>query len=218
MSAWGVPNVFEAWARAAAAAARLMMVAALLVCGPHALAQSGDPAARVKSFYSTLLETMKEAKTLGVEGRYKKLAPAVTAAYDLPAMTRIAVGPTWTTLTPEQQAAITSAFSRMTIATYARRFDGYDGERFEVDPKVVERGADRIVNTRLVPKNGEAVSLNYLLRNAGGDWKIVDVYLSGTISELATRRAEFSSILKSGGADALATTLRGRGDKLLAGG
>ncbi|HEX2830624.1 MAG TPA: ABC transporter substrate-binding protein [Burkholderiales bacterium] len=190
------------------------LAAVLLLVTTCTYAQSGDPAARVKSFYATLLETMKDARRLGVEGRYKKLAPAVNAAFDLPAMTRIAVGPSWTTLTSEQQGALTVAFTRMTVATYANRFDGYDGERFEVEPKIVERGADRIVNTRLVT-TGEAVTLNYLLRSSGGDWKIVDVYLSGTISELAARRSEFSAILKSGGPDALTKTLQARGDKLL---
>jgi phospholipid transport system substrate-binding protein len=179
--------------------------------------QAGDPVAHVKSFYSTLLETMKEAKKLGVEGRYKKLAPAINATYDLPAMTRIAVGPQWATLTPEQQSALVAAFTRMTIATYASRFDGYDGERLEVEPGVTERGADRIVKSRIVPKSGEPTALNYLMRSSGGDWKVVDVYLSGTISELATRRAEFAAILKSGGADALARSLKARADKMLAG-
>jgi phospholipid transport system substrate-binding protein len=188
----------------------------LLLWVPLGFAQQpGDPAARVKSFYAALLETMKEARKLGVEGRYKKLAPAIGAAFDLAAMTRIAVGPTWTSLTPEQQSAITTAFTRLTVANYASRFDGYEGERFEVDPTVTERGADRVVNTRLVPKNGEPVVLNYLMRNSGGEWKIVDVYLSGTISELSTRRTEFASLLKSGGPDLLVRTLRARADKLL---
>ena len=197
---------------------RLSVFAALMMLWmPHSFAQAGDPIARVKSFYSTLLETMKEAKRLGLQGRYKKLAPVITTTFDLPAMTRIAVGPTWTSLTPEQQAALTSAFSRMSIATYASRFDGYDGERFEVDPVPVERGADRIVKTRVIPKTGEPTVLDYLMRSSGGDWKIVDVYLNGTISELATRRSEFAAILKSGGADALIKSLRARTDKLLAG-
>jgi phospholipid transport system substrate-binding protein len=191
--------------------------AALLLLALPAHAQSGDPAARVKSFYGSLLETMKDAKRLGVDGRYRKLAPAISATFDLPAMTRIAVGPSWTSLTPEQQGALTAAFTRMTVATYASRFDGYDGERFEVDPKPVERGADRIVNSRIVTP-GETVTLNYLMRSSGGEWKIVDVYLSGTISELAARRSEFASILRSGGPEALASTLKARGDKLLAGG
>ena len=196
---------------------RFFITALLVVC-THAHAQSGDATARVKTFYATLLETMKDAKRLGVEGRYKKLAPVISASFDLPAMTRIAVGPAWTSFTPEQQAAITAAFARMSVATYASRFDGYDGERFEVDPKVGERGADRVVNTRIVSGASEPVTLNYLMRSSGSDWKIVDVYLSGTISELAARRSEFAAIIKSGGPDALASTLKQRGDKLLAGG
>ena len=195
-------------------------VAALLFVLVHtAQAQhAADPAARVKTFYASLLETMKDAKRLGVEGRYRKLAPALNSTFDLAAMTRIAVGPAWTSFSPEQQAATVAAFSRMTIATYASRFDGYDGERFEVDPKTAERGPDRIVNTKLVSPGSEPVTLNYLMRLSGGDWKIIDVYLSGTISELAARRAEFGAILKSGGPDALAGTLKARADKLMAGG
>jgi len=56
------------------------------------------------------------------------------------------------------------------------------------------------------------------VRLVGAEWKAVDVFLDGTISELASRRAEFTSILKSGGPDALISSLRQQGDKLLAGG
>jgi phospholipid transport system substrate-binding protein len=57
--------------------------------------------------------------------------------------------------------------------------------------------------------------LNYLMRGSGDTWKIVDVYLAGTISELATQRSEFSAILKSGGAAALIESLHQQIDKLL---
>ena len=76
---------------------------------------------------------------------------------------------------------------------------------------------DKLVKTIIMQSNGKPVALNYLMRGKGNDWKVVDVYLDGTISELASRRAEFGSILKSGGADALAASLRQRGDKLLSG-
>jgi phospholipid transport system substrate-binding protein len=103
----------------------------------------------------------------------------------------------------------------MTIANYASRFDGYSGERFEVDANVEPRASGRVVHTKIVPANGDPVTLDYLMRAAGGAWKIVDVYLTGTISELATRRAEFASILDTGGAPALVTALRGQADRLL---
>ena len=130
-------------------------------------------------------------------------------------MTRIAVGPEWNSIASAQQAELIESFSRMTIATYANRFDGYSGERFEVEPVSEARSTGRVVRTRLVQSNGEPVTLNYLMRGSGDTWKIVDVYLTGTISELATRRSEFAAILKTGGASALIDTLRQQTDRLM---
>jgi len=169
----------------------------------------------VQNFYEVLLAVMKDAKKLGIRGRYDKLAPAVQTLFDLPAMTRIAVGPTWTSMTPEQQAALIDSFTHMTVATYANRFDGYGGERFEVEPTTTAQGSNRVVRTRLIESSGKATTLNYLTRESRGHWKALDVYLSGTVSELAARRSEFGAVLKSGGPDALVNTLRRRGENLL---
>jgi len=103
----------------------------------------------------------------------------------------------------------------MTIATYANRFDGYSSERFETDPASETRGRNRIVHTRLIEASGKPTVLNYLMHETDSSWKVTDVYLSGTISELATRRSEFGSILKSAGAEALIANLRERTEKLL---
>jgi phospholipid transport system substrate-binding protein len=179
-------------------------------------AQDGaaDPAVgRIRSFYDALLETMKDAKRLGMEGRYEKLAPTIRATFDFAAMMRIAVGPQWSSIPPEQQAQLIEGFARMTIATYAHRFDGYAGERFEVEPTSEVRDIGRIVHTKLVPANGQPVTLNYLMRASDDKWKIVDVYLEGTISELATRRAEFAAILKAGGVSDLIDSLRRQAEK-----
>jgi phospholipid transport system substrate-binding protein len=177
---------------------------------------AGDPAvARVRAFYDSLLMVMKQAKELGIRGRYDKLAPAIRGTFDLAAMTRIAVGPDWNAIPSEQQAALIDSFTRMTNATYANRFDGYSGERFEVEPVPEARSTGRIVRTKLIQSTGEPIALNYLLRGAGDNWKVVDVYLSGTISELATRRSEFGAILKSGGPNALIESLRQQAERLM---
>lgn len=174
-------------------------------------------AAPIHAFYDALLDVMKRAKTLGIKGRYDTLAPVVEATFDLPAMTRIAVGPRWTSLPKDVQSSLVDAFSRMTIATYASRFDGYSGERFEVDPTVESRGTGSIVHTRIVQPKGDPVTLNYLMRKSADRWRAVDVYLTGTISEIATRRSEFNSILDSGGPQALIQSLRQQTERMLKG-
>jgi phospholipid transport system substrate-binding protein len=190
---------------------------AVLTLAP-AYSESTDPAAsQISSFYRALLDTMKQAKQLGLKGRYEKLSPVLAKTYDLTSMSRIAVGPGWAALSQPQHLAIVNAFTRMTVATYASRFDGFSGEQFEVLETSDRPNGDKIVKTRIVQSDGKTVALNYLMRRDGADWRIVDVYLDGTISELANRRAEFGAILKSGGTDALVGSLVKKADKLLAG-
>ena len=184
----------------------------------NSLAQDADPATqRVSSLSDALLDTMRQAKELGIKGRYDRLAPVLAKTYDLPLMTRIAVGQSWDALTQGQRQAIVSAFTRMTTATYASRFDGFSGEQFLILQTLDQKNGDKIVKTQIIQSNGKPVALSYLVRNTGSDWRIIDVYLNGTISELANRRAEFGAVLKSSGAEGLVGSLNKQGDKLLAG-
>jgi phospholipid transport system substrate-binding protein len=189
------------------------------LCVPRvAWAQAFDaPEKTINGLNATLLDTMKQAQQLGVQGRYDALAPVLAKTYDIASMSRMAVGQSWDSLQPAQKAAVTDAFARMMIATYAKRFDGFSGETFQIAEIADRAPADKMVKTRIVQSNGKPVAINYLLRKTGPEWRIVDVYLDGTISELASRRAEFTSILKSGGPDALIASLRKQGDKLLSG-
>jgi phospholipid transport system substrate-binding protein len=205
--------------RRGACIAAALALALFLLMPSNGYGESADPAAsRINNLYDALLDTMKQAKQLGLKGRYDKLAPVLAKSYDLASMSRIAVGQSWSTLSAPQQLGIVDAFTRMTTATYASRFDGFSGEQFEILQTADQPNGDKIVKTRIVQSNGKTVALNYLMRKTGADWKIVDVYLDGAISELANRRAEFGAILKSGGPDALVQSLVKRGDKLLAGG
>jgi phospholipid transport system substrate-binding protein len=196
------------------AAAAVLAMAAL--AGTANADVPADPAATVNGFYAQLLDTMKNAKALGAKGRFDKLAPVIASTFDAPSMAKIAAGPAWDAIPAPQQQAVAAAFQRMMTATYASRFDDFGGEKFEV-VGVADQTPDKVVQTRLVQGNGKPVTLNYLVRKTPAGWRIEDVYLDGTISELAGRRAEFGTILKSGGADALIKTLQAKSDKLLGG-
>jgi phospholipid transport system substrate-binding protein len=167
------------------------LVGLIVAEGITAPAFAADPAAdRVKAFYAVLLDTMKQAKTLGFAGRYKKLDPAIDATFDIPAMTRVAVGASWAQADEKTRADLIAAFRRLSVANYAHNFDGYDGERFEVSDTVETRGAERIVDSKLIA-GGDTHEFRYRMRDAGAGWKIIDVLEEGSISELARRRSEF---------------------------
>ena len=181
---------------------RAFVAAAFAVAIAHPLlAAATDPAAaRIDGFDSALISTMKDGPGLGAKGRFRKLEPVVEATFDLPLMTRFAVGPAaWEAMSHADQAAVIHAFSRLTAASYAHNFDSFDGERFTVDPTVQTRGADKIVQSHLLARGHAPVALTYRMRDAGGTWKIVDVYY-GAISQLTTRRSDFAAPLAKGGA------------------
>jgi phospholipid transport system substrate-binding protein len=182
-----------------------------MLAGGRAASAADPAAAHIERFYDALLAVMKEAKKLSFDERYKHLAPSIAQTFDLGLMTRLAVGPAWTQLGADQQQRLTAAFSRYTISVYANRFDDYGGERFTVSPAAIPNPNGVIVNSQLIKTNGESVSLNYLLRQeGGGSWKVIDVYLSGTVSELATRRSEFAAVLQRSGAEGLVQMIEQR--------
>lgn len=190
------------------------IVAAVLVVPIRLHAQS-SAVTHIQSYYQQLMPTIQQAGRLSVRERDKRFTPAISSAFDLPTMTRLAVGPAWQSFSPAQQAAVRDAFAKFIIADYASQIKDYSGESFVVDPQSVPepRGGGEIVKTRLLQPGGRTVSINYLVR--GG--RVLDVYLNGTISDLATRRDEFASIIASGGADGLIKRLHDRTQKLLGG-
>jgi len=173
----------------------------------------GAAAAHIQNYYQQLMPTIQQAGRLSVAERDKRFAPAITAAFDLATMTRLAVGPAWKSFTPAQQTAAQEAFTRFIVADYASQIKDYSGESFVVDPQTSPeaRGGGEIVKTRILQPSGRIVNINYLVR--GG--RVIDVYLNGTISDLATRRDEFASIIASGGAEGLIARLHDRTQSLL---
>ena len=192
------------------------MAAGMLLALSLGRAARADPATgQIEAFDTALVDTMKAAKDLGVQGRYHRLEPAVARAFDFAAMTRIAVGPSWASIPTAQQQALIGAFERLTAASYAHNFNGYSGERIEVDPNVLTRGPDKVVTTHLISPGQAPVTIAYRMREAGGGWKIIDVFYNGAISQLTTRRSDFAATLAQGGAPALIAHLNALADKQL---
>ena len=178
-----------------------------------AYAQASDPAAQqVQRFDDTLLASMKQGRSLGFQGRYRKLEPAVKETFDLPVMIRFAVGPSWSSLSASDQAALLAAFTRYSTSTWAKNFSSYSGQRFQVGT-VDTRGPDKLVHTQLI-SSGEPTDLAYRMRQTtSGQWKVIDVYFNGSISQLSQQRADYASTLQSGGAPALVQKINALSDK-----
>ena len=169
----------------------------------------------VQGFYDVLLSTMKNGRTLGQSGRFAQLQPVIQRTFDISAMARLSVGPSWATLTETQRQQVTESFGRYISAIYADRFDSYAGQKLQVTGEQ-PAAAGLMVKSQIVKANGEPVNLDYMMRPTSDGWLISDIYLDGAISEVATRRSEFSAILKNEGVDGLIAALNRKADLLVA--
>src|SRR5215467_294950 len=178
---------------------------------PPATAASG-PQDVVRGFYGVLLGNMKDGRILGESGRLARLVPVVDRTFDIPAMIRLAIGPSWASFTAAQQQQLIAAFGHYVAATYADQFDTYSGEQLQVTGER-PHGPDVMVETRIVKADGETTRLDYLIRQGSGG-RISDVYLDGSISQLAVHHSEFHSILQREGVDGLVMALNRKVDLL----
>ena len=187
----------------------------LLLIGDAVSAAPSDPAvAQVKTLTDALLASMRAGAAESTTERYRKLEPAIEQVFALPLIAHLAVGPDWTSFSPDQQKGIVAAFARFTIANYAHNFRSYDGQKIEIDDNVATRGPDKIVRTQIIPTRDTPVSLLYRMHEVDGAWKIVDVFSNG-VSELAQRRTDFSAALAAGGPAELIAHLNKSSDLLM---
>jgi phospholipid transport system substrate-binding protein len=177
----------------------------------HATPSSGGDTVQV--LYDALLSTMKNGRILGQSGRFTRLDPIIRRSFDIASMTRLSVGPTWAGLSEAQRQRMTESFGRYISAIYADRFDSYAGQKLEV---IGEQAAPAgvMVRSQIIKANGEPVKVDYMMRRGNDSWLIADIYLDGAISEVATRRSEFSAILKNDGIDGLIAALNRKADIL----
>ena len=178
----------------------LALAIAIVLPGAPASAQSQSPRAPVERLNAVLLEVMQNADALGFRGRYNTLEPVLTEAFTFETMARLSIGPgNWTALDPRRRQEFVDAFTRMSVSTFAARFDGYSGQRFQiVDEQDVRRG-QVLVRTELVNPDNDSVSLDYLVLQQGDQWRILDIFLGGQVSELSRQRSEFSSVYARSG-------------------
>lgn len=166
---------------------------------PAAATSPAPPEVTIETFHAGLLDIMKHAKELGIQGRIEKMTPLMSSTFDLEFMASKTIGRHWRKLSDEDKKIWVALFKRFTCANYAGRFTGFTGEEFvTIGVEDAPRGT-HVVLTKIIVPGDEDVHLNYRVIERDGVWKVIDVFLNGTVSELALRRSEYSSALKRDG-------------------
>jgi len=166
-------------------------------------AQFDEAAAVVDRLHETLIGVMQKSGEIGYRGRYGTLEPVITAGFDTPLIVKVILSRHWSELAPRQQADFIELFRRLSVATYASRFNGYDGEEFtEISREALNRGR-LLIKTELRRPEQKPVRLDYLMhRGDAGQWRIISVIANG-VNDLSLKRAEYAVVIRERGFDAL---------------
>jgi phospholipid transport system substrate-binding protein len=194
-----------------------LMLAGTLALSTVACADDSSATAVVSRLNGALLDAMKQGAAAGYQGRFDRLAPVMRQVFNFDFMAEKSLGNSWSGLSTADQAGWRDLFSEFTIANYAANFDRFTGQQFQVVGEDASVNDSKLVKTKVITPGADPVDLTYRLQKGTGGWRIVDVYLNGTVSELALRRSDYASVLQRDGFDALATVVRGKIADLAAG-
>ncbi len=164
----------------------------------------------VAALNDALLGVLRQSNDLDYAGRFTLLAPILENMFDLEYMARQAVGRSFLDLDEPQRQAWYTLFKDYMTANYAARFDHFSDQQFEILGEEPGAKDTVLVRTRVIDPAAENVDLSYRMHRTDGAWKVADVYLKGTVSELALRRSEYASVLKRDGFEALIANVKAK--------
>lgn len=189
---------------------RSALFALALAAAPGAHAADEPALATVRTLYGSFESAVKDGGGT-LQQRLDAVGPTMERSFDFPAMLRLAVGQAWTGFTPEQQGALTEAFRRNFVTTYANRLKQAAGGKFEV-LGAEKRESGSVVQTKVTTPDNDESQIDFVANPEG---RVTDVLLNGNVSEVATQRTLFNPPLKAGGADGLLKFLRQRTETML---
>ncbi|MBI1732750.1 MAG: ABC transporter substrate-binding protein [Gammaproteobacteria bacterium] len=199
--------------------ALLLRAAALMLavmCGAaSAPAQESHPdfgpaAAIVAELHGVLVNIMQNAGALGYQGRYQQVDPILRNRFDTPLIVKVILSRHWNGLNDAEKTEFIQLFHRLSVATYASRFDSFNGQAF-VETGREQLNAGRIlIKTELTRVDEPPVKLDYLIHQTDqGEWRIISVIANG-VNDLSLKRAEYAAVIKERGFAGLLEDIRGK--------
>ncbi|TNE56516.1 MAG: hypothetical protein EP340_11530 [Alphaproteobacteria bacterium] len=167
-----------------------------------------SPEATIAQFNAALLEAIHTPEDAGFEARRAIMESAVQEAFDMPLLARRTMSRSvWSEWTPEQKRLYVDTLQDYQAAVLADRFKPGADVTFVIDGVEDSVQGTKLVKTRILRAEDEDVKLNYLTADREEVWRVVDIYLNSTISEVAMRRSEYSAIVAAQGFDGLIDAL-----------
>ena len=168
-----------------------------------------DPTHTISKLHQGLKKI--SGQNLSIYNSTKKL---ITETYDTEKMLKMIIGDSWKNLSNEIKKEIINVFEEYIAKNYIKRFSKIKNLQFSsLEEKKI--GTYKTVKSNLILSNDEKVSISYLLSLKRQEWKIFDVLLAGSVSEIATKKSEFKSFIADGNINPLIDALKKKNKTLI---
>jgi len=117
-----------------------------------------------------------------------------------------ALGTHWKKLEQPQKLAFMDKLTDLSVATYAAQFKEYGGESFQFDSGQDIKNGRLLLRYNLVAPKEKPIRFEYFVGQFNGQWHIINIVVDG-ISDLALKKAQYTSVIDREGFDALLNKL-----------
>lgn len=145
-----------------------------------------------------------------------ELLGLIEAKTDVALISRLALGRHWRRLPPAARGDYQQLFRDVVIRSLARRLTEYADaaddpldERFQVLTSAPAGKNDVLVRSRVFPRDGGPVDLDWRLRGGDGRPLVIDMIVEGA-SLLVAQRSEFAAVIERSSIEGLLAELRAR--------
>ena len=137
----------------------------------------------------------------------KNVLKVINRTYDAEKMLKMIIGAGWKNLENTKKKELIMVFKKYISKNYLKRFSKINDVSFSNEKKEKISSDFFLVRSNLIIKQ-EKISIDYLLHLKDNTWKIFDVLLDGSVSEVATKKSEFRIYIKEKKIDELIEALK----------
>ena len=164
----------------------------LLAAAPALADTNGDRAAAfIKTTSDLILGAMRGAGS--AEERRRILGPIIDKSLDVDGLAKFCLGRFWRTATPDQQQRYTAVFHQVLIGNITSKLGEYQDVRLTIGRSKQQDDLD-LVSSSVERPNNPPTTVDWVVADAAGNPKVIDVVAEGTSLRL-TQRQDYASYL-----------------------
>jgi phospholipid transport system substrate-binding protein len=120
----------------------------------------------------------------------------VREMFDFDEISRRALSRHWPALRREEQVEFVALFQDLLERAYLTQLTMVGTKKITFLGESIDPGGSAIVRSKVAPRHGSEISLNYQLHMRDGSWRIDDVVVQG-VSFIASYRTQFDRVIRT---------------------